>query len=78
LNGYIMGTDPDAYKSLYLSDAPYNYSHYHNKDLDALWEKGAVTADDKARQEIYEKIQNTIADAAVIYPISYDNAVLAM
>ncbi|MBB1169191.1 ABC transporter substrate-binding protein, partial [Lactobacillus paracasei] len=78
LNGYIMGNDPDAYKSLYLSDAPYNYSNYHNKDLDALWEKGAVTADDKERQEIYEKIQNTIADDAVIYPISYDNAVLAL
>ncbi|PSX59884.1 ABC transporter substrate-binding protein, partial [Escherichia coli] len=29
-------------------------------------------------QEIYEKIQNTIADDAVIYPISYDNAVLAL
>ncbi|WP_253180898.1 ABC transporter substrate-binding protein, partial [Listeria monocytogenes] len=26
LKGYIMGNDPDAYKSLYLSDAPYNYS----------------------------------------------------
>ncbi|MDT0017400.1 ABC transporter substrate-binding protein [Listeria swaminathanii] len=78
LNGYIMGNDPDAYKSLYLSDAPYNYSNYHNKDLDALWEKGAVTADDKERQEIYEKIQKTIADDAVIYPISYDNAVLAL
>ena len=26
--GYIMGYEPDAYKSLFLSDAAYNYSHY--------------------------------------------------
>ncbi|KID22916.1 peptide ABC transporter substrate-binding protein, partial [Listeria monocytogenes] len=78
LNGYIIGNDPDSYKSLYRRDAPYNYSYYHNKDLDAHWGKDAVTADDKDRQEIYEKIQNTIADDAVIYPISYDNAVLAL
>lgn len=78
LNGYIMGNDPDAYKTLYLSDAPYNYANYHNKDLDKLWNKGAVTSDDKKRQAIYTDIQNTIADDAVIYPISYDNAVLAL
>lgn len=78
LNGYIMGNDPDAYTSLFLSDSPYNYSNNHDKTLDELFTKGAVTSDDKARQAIYEDVQSNIANNAVIYPISYDNAVLAL
>ncbi|MBC1458537.1 ABC transporter substrate-binding protein [Listeria newyorkensis] len=78
LGGYIMGNDPDPYKTLYMSGEPYNYSNYSNPALDKLWNQGAVTADEPKRQSIYEQIQTTIADDAVIYPISYDNAVLAI
>lgn len=78
INGYIMGNDPDAYKTLFLSDSPYNYSNNHDKKLDELFNKGAVTVDDKAREAVYVDVQKNIADNAVIYPISYDNAVLAL
>lgn len=77
-NGYIMGVEPDAYKSLYLSDAAYNYSHYKNPDLDKLWDQAAVEMDTAKRAEQYKQIQQTIADEMVVYPIAFDKAIIAV
>ncbi|EJW15047.1 ABC transporter substrate-binding protein [Paenibacillus alvei] len=77
-NGYVMGTEPDSYKSLYLSNQLYNYGHYNNPELDKLWEQAAVEMDGTKRGELYKQIQQTIANEAVIYPIANDKAIIAV
>ncbi|WP_442602720.1 ABC transporter substrate-binding protein [Paenibacillus sp. KN14-4R] len=77
-NGYIMGSEPDSYKSLFMSDAEYNYSHYVNKDLDALWIKAAVEVDDAKRADLYKQIQHTLADELPVLPIAYTKAIVAV
>ncbi|MBD8499181.1 ABC transporter substrate-binding protein [Paenibacillus arenosi] len=76
--GYIMGHEPDSYKSLYLSDAAYNYSHFKNPEFDALWNQAAVEMDTAKRGELYKQIQQTVANEMTIYPIAYDNAIIAV
>ncbi|MDO3410400.1 ABC transporter substrate-binding protein [Saccharibacillus sp. CPCC 101409] len=76
--GYIMGAEPDAYKSLFLSDAAYNYSHYKDADFDALWSKGAVEIDTAKREELYKQIQQKVADEMTVYPIAYTKAIVAI
>ncbi|NGP61728.1 ABC transporter substrate-binding protein [Paenibacillus thiaminolyticus] len=76
--GYIMGHEPDAYKSLYMSDAAYNYAHYKNSDFDALWNQAAVEMDKTKRGELYKQIQQTVADEMTVYPIAYGKAIVAV
>ncbi|SLK04127.1 MULTISPECIES: ABC transporter substrate-binding protein [unclassified Paenibacillus] len=76
--GYIMGYEPDAYKSLFLSDAAYNYSHYKNADFDKLWNEAAVQIDETKRGDLYKQIQQTVANEMTVYPIAYTNAVVAV
>lgn len=78
LDGYIMRSEPDAYKMLYKGDALYNYSNYHNDHVDSLWETAAVTANGPEREALYTEIQQTIASDAVAYPVSYDNNIFAL
>jgi ABC-type dipeptide transport system, periplasmic component len=78
LNGYIMGPEADVYKVLYQSDSPYNYANYHNANLDKLWNSAAVETNSSKRAVYYNQIQKQIADDAVIYPISYDDALFAI
>lgn len=78
LGGYIMGAEPDGYKSLYMSNEAYNYAHYKNPELDALWDQGATQTDKTKRAVIYKQIQQTIANDMAWYPIAYTNAVVAV
>ncbi len=76
--GYIMGYEPDAYKSLFVSTEAFNYSHYNNKEFDQLWSKAAVEVDTAKRAELYKKIQETVADDVPIYPIAYPKSIIAV
>ncbi|GAB7260495.1 hypothetical protein DZS_20110 [Dickeya ananatis] len=78
LGGYIMGSEPDGYKSLFMSNEDYNYAHYKNPAFDALWDKGAIETDTGRRAAIYQDIQRTVANDMVWYPIAYTNAVVAI
>ncbi|QIX97352.1 ABC transporter substrate-binding protein [Cedecea sp. FDAARGOS_727] len=78
LGGYIMGAEPDGYKSLYMSNEAYNYAHYKNPTFDALWEQGATETDGAKRGAIYKQIQQTVANDMAWYPIAYTNAVVAV
>ncbi|NPE57205.1 ABC transporter substrate-binding protein [Dickeya dadantii] len=78
LGGYIMGAEPDGYKSLFMSNEDYNYAHYKNPAFDALWDKGAVETDAGRRAAIYKDIQQTVASEMLWYPIAYTNAVVAV
>lgn len=76
--GYIMGYEPDAYKSLYVSTEAYNYSHYSSKEFDDLWAKAAVETDATKRGELYKQIQQIAANEALIYPIAYTKSIIAI
>lgn len=76
--GYIMGAEPDAYRSLYMSDEAYNYSHYKNADFDKLWNEAAVETDTTKRGELYKQIQQTVANEMTVFPIAYTKAVVAL
>ncbi|MDN3954841.1 ABC transporter substrate-binding protein [Sporolactobacillus laevolacticus] len=78
LNGYIMGPEADTYKVLFQSTSPYNYANYHNAKLDKVWDAASVETDQAKRSADYDQIQNKIADDAVLYPISYDDALFAI
>lgn len=78
LGGYIMGAEPDGYKSLFMSNEAYNYAHYKDPQFDALWDKGAIETDAAKRGAIYQQIQQTVATEMTYYPIAYSNATLAL
>lgn len=78
LDGYIMRSEPDAYKQLYKGDAIYNYPNYHNEEFDMLWDEGAITPNGDKREEIYTKIQQIAADEAIVYPVAYVNNTIAI
>ncbi len=78
MGGYIMGFEPDAYKSLFVSTEAYNYSHYVNKDFDAMWAKAAIETDAAKRADLYKKIQQFIADEMLFYPIAYTKSIIAV
>ncbi|WEG72485.1 ABC transporter substrate-binding protein [Vagococcus intermedius] len=78
IGGYIMGTDPDLYTSLFKSDGSANYFHYANKKVDDLFNQGAIELDEAKRHIIYENLQKELMDEAVIYPIVDSRKVLAV
>ncbi|KYG92788.1 ABC transporter substrate-binding protein [Paenibacillus polymyxa] len=77
ISGYIMGYDPDAYRILYSTGSSSNYSHYSNKEVDKLLEEGAGESDTTKRGAIYKKVQELLAENAVIYPIAYTKTIVA-
>ncbi|WP_211748861.1 ABC transporter substrate-binding protein [Paenibacillus sp. Marseille-Q4541] len=78
LAGYIMGQEPTAYQSLYMSDGVYNYSRSHNKELDALWKQASVEVNQAVRQKLYVQIQQKIAKELSVWPIAYTKSVIAV
>lgn len=78
IGGYIMGTDPDLYTSLFKSSGSANYFHYSNKEIDNLFNQGAVELDEKKRHLIYDKLQKELMEEAIIYPIVDSRKVLAV
>lgn len=71
LNGYVMGSEPSAYAEVYSTNASFNASCYSNPTIDSLFKKADIEKDSKKRTELYEKIQQTIADDAIVYPVDY-------
>ena len=78
LNGYIMGIDPDTFSPLFLSNAPYNYSHLKDPVIDDLFSKGKVETDSAKRKTIYNQLQKQIQNDAMFYPICDNKKVLAI
>ncbi|MEG1257017.1 ABC transporter substrate-binding protein [Clostridium sp.] len=78
INGYVMGNDPDGYSSAYLSNGSFNVQSYNNPELDQMWKDGATQPDDTKRKEIYEKIQKTIAEDSVVYPLNYSKSLIGV
>lgn len=77
-NGYVMGSEPDAYKSLFMAGQKYNFMNYNNPELDKLWKRGVVTTDRSKRAALYKKIQRQIIEDMVEYPIAYPKSIVVI
>lgn len=78
LSFYTLGEEPSLYADIVYSSSRSNYSRIDDAALDALWDAGVVTADDGARREIYEQIQDTLNENMYMYPIAYSNGFYAV
>ena len=78
LGGYIMGNDPDLYGALFKTEGRANYFQTENKATDELFNKAAVELDEAKRKELYNELQQAIAEDARIYPIVDNKKILAV
>ncbi len=68
----ISSTDPDILRTFFHSRniaAGFNWSKFHNADLDRWLEDAVRTNDPVQRAELYEKAQKMIMDEALVIPI---------
>jgi peptide/nickel transport system substrate-binding protein len=66
---YDFGLDPSVLNTIYRSDAPNNFMHYVDGNMDSWLQRGTESTDPQLRQDMYSTIQNTIMDQALILPI---------
>lgn len=67
------GVDPADLQKVYGSEnigGGWNFSHYNNPDLDALFVEGVSTNDIEARKEIYSKATLMIMEDATFIPLN--------
>lgn len=76
LGGYIIGVDPSMYADMFLSDSVYNYSHYADSQLDAMFQKAALETDQNERYALYTAIQQHIQENATFYPFADNKRIL--
>ena len=78
INAYVMGNEPNAYRSMFETGAENNISNYVNKDLDKKWEAANGETDKDKRKELYKEIQQTLSEDLPIYPITYSQSIIAI
>ena len=67
-----------AFADMVYSGRRSNYSRIEDSELDALWDKANMTADEEERRGLYEEIQTRINDNTYIYPIAYSKGFYAV
>lgn len=77
-NGYVMGIEPDSYKSVYKTGQQFNISQYSDKDIDKKWDEASVEVDKEKREKLYHDIQTKVIEDAPIYPIAYPKLFVAL
>lgn len=78
LGGYIMGNDPDLYARLFTTGGGSNYFQANIESIDTLFAEAAVELDADKRADLYDELQQVIADEAIIYPIVDNKKILAV
>jgi peptide/nickel transport system substrate-binding protein len=78
LNGYVMGSEPSDYASVFATGGGNNASHYSNPEIDAKFEAALKETDTAKRDAIYKEIQQTIVDELALYPIAYGKSLVAI
>ena len=71
--------DAENYLSLFYSknftpNGP-NYTHFKNEEFDAMYEDAYLETDQKARAELYTKMDQLVMKSAPIVPLFYDEVV---
>lgn len=64
-----IGVDADALSSWFTAGQYFNWSHYSNPKLDALFKQGREETDAAKRVPIYQEIQKILMEEAVMLPI---------
>lgn len=64
-----IGVDADALSGWFTAGQYFNWSHYSNPKLDALFKQGREENDPAKRLPIYHEIQQILMDEAVMMPI---------
>ncbi|WP_373601011.1 ABC transporter substrate-binding protein [Paraclostridium bifermentans] len=78
LNGYVMGSDPAAYSSLFVTDGFNNVQGYSNEEVDKLFKEASVETDNAKREELYKKAQKIVVEDVALYPIDYPKSIVAI
>ncbi|MEG2956608.1 MAG: ABC transporter substrate-binding protein [Clostridia bacterium] len=78
INGYVMGTEPSAYASLFTTDNSNNTQGYSNEEVNKLFKDASVETDSNKRGEIYKKIQQIVVEDMALYPIAYPKSIVAI
>jgi peptide/nickel transport system substrate-binding protein len=55
--------------------APPDYSRFHNRIFDSLYEKSLATINDSARNVVYKKMDQLVIDEAPVIPLYYDEGI---
>ncbi len=78
LNGYVMGSEPAEYASVFKSNGSDNIGGYSNKEVDKKFEEALKETDETKRDELYKEIQKTIVEEVALYPICYSKSIVAI
>ena len=73
-----MGKEPEREGMRFKTDGSSNYFQTQNNTTDDLFAKAAVELDETKRKELYDQLQQAIADDARIYPIVDNKKILAV
>jgi len=73
-----MGNDPDLYARLFTTGGGSNYFQANIESIDTLFAEAAVELDADKRADLYDELQQVIADEAIIYPIVDNKKILAV
>ena len=71
-NGWLPdpGNDPDFIRSIFQTDAEYNYGHFSNADFDSLVDRAAMSHDPAIRQALYIEAERLLCETeAGIIPL---------
>ena len=78
INGYVMGSEPAEYASVFTSNGSDNLSGYSNKEVDKKFAEALKETDDAKRDALYKEIQKIIVEDVALYPISYPKSIVAI
>lgn len=78
LNGYVMGTNPASYASLFVEDGSNNFNKYKNEKVEELFNKALSETDEAKRTELYKEAQKLVIDDMACYPIAYSKSIVAI
>ncbi len=69
--------DAENYMAMFYSKnpAPPNYTRYHNKAFDALYEQALLTTDTTKRYQYYRSMDSLIMQDAPVVPLFYDQVI---
>ncbi len=77
LVGWSGTLDPDV-RSQFVTGREYNFSGLSIPAMDAILEKGAVTADSAQRKQVYSDFQKMFLDEMPIVPLYFQNRLAAI
>lgn len=77
-NGFVFGSEPSAYASLFEVGGGNNFTKYENKKAEELFKAASVEKDAKKRDSTYEEIQKLLADDLPLLTLNYPKSIVAL